>query len=230
MSSNPDNDPTGIPTRAIHEAYLDMQRALKRHRQAVDRGDERERDRAHGDVQEAVLTFYELLRPHIKKNDAVSNYWNGKLPPYESGTKPDPEEGKGVIQIQEGYEILPLDREQLQAVGDVDTRREWHELLNLNGNVRIQDVGLNDDGTAAVVNLQKFQLGLRNMDRWKTDIVSTQVELGEFLGNVTRTKKERQRVAFPKLRRASRELSDVAKEMGYLPQDDIPDNDDALPI
>lgn len=222
MSSGMDDEPTGIPTRAIHEAYLDMQRSLKRHRQAVDAGNEAERDRSHGDVQETVLTFYDLLRPHIKHNNAVSDYWDGKLPEYKGDEAPDPEEGKAVIQTQTGYETLQLNREQIRQLEDVDTLREWHELLNLNGNVRLRGAAVNESesGPVAFVNVEKYQLGLRNLDEWKTEIVTTQTTMGGFLGSTTKTKRERQRVAMPKLRRAAWELSDVAQELGALSEFD----------
>lgn len=233
MSGNQDDAHGGIPTRAIHEAYLDMQRALKRYRQAVDRGDDAERDRAHGDVQETVLTFYELLRPHIKHNDAVSDYWDGKLPSYKGDSPPDPEDGKGVIHTQSGYEPVELNQEQLESLQGVDTLRAWHDTLGLNGNVRLRgaDVNQKRDGTpVALLSVETYELGLRRLDSWGTEIVTTQTELGGFLGSETRETRQRKRVAMPKLQRAARELSDVAKEIGFLPASEIPDNDDALPI
>lgn len=234
MSSNQDDTHGGIPTRAIHEAYLDMQRALKRYRQATDRGDDAERDRAHGDVQETVLTFYELLRPHIKHNDAVSEYWDGKLPNYNGDSPPDPEDGKGVIHTQSGYEPMVLNQEQIEVLQDVETLRERHDALGLNGNLRLKgivEVNQKQDGTpVALLSVESYELGLRRLDSWGTEIVTTQTELGGFLGSETRETRQRQRVAMPKLQRAARELSDVAKEIGFLPTSEIPDNDDALPI
>lgn len=221
----------GIPTRAIHESYLDMQRSLKRYRKAKDKGSAAQFDDAHGDVQEAVLTFYEMLRPHIKNNDGVQGYWNGELPRYDGNQPPDPEEGKGVLQVQQHNQNISWDKVQFPEdveVEDLQTLKDWHEVLGLNGSVRLTQVHPNEDGV--FVSQQRYQLGMRELDSWETKYQTRQTTIGGFLGGTLEEKEERIRVDMPKLKRAARELSDVAKEMGYLPQDAIQDNDDALPI
>lgn len=229
MSTHRD-DSTGIPTRAIHEAYLDMQRSLKRYRTARDKGTEAQIDDAHGDVQETVLTFYELLRPHLKDKES---YWEGQLPPYNGDTPPDPDRATGVLQVQEhkqtiDWENVPIDPEI--SVEDLReaSLQEWHDHLNLNGSVRLTGVMPNQNGV--FVSSQRYQIGLRQLDSWMTKYRTKQAKLGGFLGSTKTEKKERVRVKIPKLKRAARELSDAAKEMGFLPEQDVQDNDDALPI
>lgn len=226
MSSNEDRH-GGIPTRAIHEAYLDMQRALKRYRQATDQGHGSEWQQAHGDVQETVLTFYELLRPHIKHNEAVSDYWDGEPPSYPGNGAPDPEEGEGVIQVQTRTETQPITRDMtdeasFEEMAEWDLR-DWHESLNLNGEVRLRSVHADttEEGQPYVfVQYDSYQLGLRTLDDWQTRFRTKQTELGGFVGGTTQTETERQRVAMPKLKRAARELSEVAERLGALSEFD----------
>lgn len=223
MSTNDDNT-SGIPTRAIHEAYLDMQRALKRYRRATDKGSKEAIQHAHGDVQETVLTLYELLRPHLKHNDAVDEYWDGEPPAYpHDETAPDPEDGKGVLAVQD--RTGTFDRADLNgALPEDPDLSDWHDAIGLNGTVRLTAIRGN------MVAYQSYELGLRKMDSWETEYRTTQTELGGFMGSVKTPDTTRQRVDMPKLRRAARELADVMKEIGYLPESDIPDNEDPLPI
>jgi len=76
-----DKRDTGIPTRAIHEAYLQLQDSHRELRRARDNAT-RDSDRAHAMFQDAVLTFYELIRPHLKRKSSLSRFWVGELPKY----------------------------------------------------------------------------------------------------------------------------------------------------
>lgn len=227
MSSNDDRQ-SGIPTRAIHEAYLDMHRALKGYRQATDTRSQADIKQAHGDVQETVLTLYEMLRPHIKQDDGVRDYWEGRPPSYKHDGQPDPEEGKGVLEVQRHKESLQIPADKAEEFGDAETFEDYHDLIGLNGTFRL--TGIHFEGDVAFVAYDAYQLGLREMDTWKTEYQKTTEEFGGFLGSTAEEKPEPKRVKITKLKRASRELGDVAKELGFLPQSDIPDNEDPIPI
>lgn len=215
MSSNDDRH-SGIPTRAIHEAYLDMQRALAQYRRAQDRGDDAAMAQHHGNLQSTVLTFYELLRPHIRSNDAVSEYWEGELPSYNGdGTPPDPEDGTAVLQVQTHRDSAKLNGAD---PGDMDTLEDWHDALELNGNARLAAVSVGDG--VVVAQVQYYELGLSKLDGWRTRQVQRRESIGGYLGGQTRETRERQRVAIGKLRRAARELSDVAEQLGALSEFD----------
>lgn len=216
----PDQDDrhSGIPTRAIHEAYLDMQRALKGYRQATDGGSQVDIESAHGDVQETVLTLYELLRPHIKHNDGVNDYWDGQPPSYTGDGEPDPEEGKGVLEVQRRKESLQIPPDKTGEFSEADSLADWHEFIGLNGTVRL--TGVHVEGNVALVAYDAYQLGLRELDNWQTEYKTTEDDLGGFLGGTTEKKTERDRVKISKLRRAARELSDVAEALGALSEFD----------
>jgi len=65
--------------------------------------------------------------------------------------------------------------------------------------------------TDTILTLQNYAL-----DEWKTEFRTTQTELGGFVGGLSTTETKRQRVDMPKLKRAARELADVAEKLGAL--------------
>lgn len=207
---------SGIPTRAIHESYLDMQRSLKAYREAKDQQHQPALEQAHGELQQAVLTFYELLRPHIRHESGVNDWWDGELPNYKgNGTPPDPDDGKGVLQVQEKNETIGLDGIDTNCV---ETLEDWHEQLGYNGNRRIVGVtGLGDD---AFIKFHEYQLGLRHLDNWETGYKRRVVRKEGFQADKTEEIVERQRIPIDRLRRAARELADVADKLGALSQFD----------
>ncbi len=80
-----DTQNTGLPTRAIHDAYLNLQQAHRQFRQARDH--DQDITGPQGVFQDAVLTFYELVRPHLKSESALSSYWRGTFQITPAGTR-----------------------------------------------------------------------------------------------------------------------------------------------
>lgn len=212
---------SGIPTRAIHESYLDMQRALQQYRQAKDRADSVQVGNAHGSLQETVLTFYEMLRPHIRSNHGVNDWWDGTLPSYpQDGSMPDPDDGKAILDIQRRTENLIANNVDLQSC---ENYKDYHETLDVADDIRITGIMTNqtqNNDTVVVIAYQAYQMGLRHLDSWETTYKTTQQTLGGFMGSKTKQKQERQRVAISKLKRAARELADVAEQLGALSEFD----------
>jgi len=214
-----DDTHPGIPTRAIHEQYVAMQGSLQQYRTARDQGQAVQR--AHGDLQRDVLTFYELLRPHLKAQDAVSDWWEGKLPNYKPSEPeyvPDPDDGRGILQIQTARRVVDLseaDFSQARADGPSEASlKDWHDALGLNGGVRVEGVaGLGD---SVLLTIQEYQLGLRQMDDWETKYQRKRQSQGGFMSDKTTETVERQRIPADRLIRAARELSDVTDHMNLL--------------
>jgi hypothetical protein len=205
---------SGIPTRAIHEAYLDMQRSLKAYREAKDQQHQAAIEQSHGQLQQAVLTFYEMLRPHLRNEAAVRDWWEGRLPSYNGdGKPPDPDEGKGILQVQQKREVKPLNGE-LDNPDNLSTLKEWHDALGLNGEVRL--VGIAGHGDNVLLSLEHYQKGLRHLDEWETKYVRKTERKDGFMADKTEETVERQRIPIDRLRRAARELADVADKLGAL--------------
>lgn len=221
---------TGIPTRAIHEAYLEVQSALKEYRTAKDRGSKDEQDIAHGRVQESVVTFYEMLRPHIKDNSTADGYWDGEPPKYNrNGEPPDPEDGIAVLQVQRRTDHADIDQLDDADVESLETFEEWHEALGMNGDARLVGVvGDYDDGL--VIQYDTYQLGLRHLDSWETKYQPKSEDLGGFMSGKVTTSQRRARIDMQRLKRAARELAQAAGKLGFLSSKKIPTEDDPAPI
>lgn len=203
---------SGIPTRAIHEAYLDMQRSLKAYREAKDQQDQRGIQQSHGELQQAVLTFYELLRPHLKHESGLSDWWDGALPDYNhDGTPPDPDDGKGILQAQEKSRMVQLNGHNPD---ELETLEEWHEELDLPDEIRI--VGTFWQDGMAMLKVHEYQKGLRHIDNWETKYHRVVERKDGFMGDKRETRVERQRIPIDRLKRAARELSNVAEKLGAL--------------
>jgi hypothetical protein len=161
---SPEDSHSGIPTRAIHEAYLNMQMSLKEYRQAKDGIGAKSQDKAHGELQQDVLTFFELLKPHIRKEPSLQVWWEGELPNYNGdGSPPDPEDGKGIIHYQ--VKSDPVELDELETT-QIEGLQDWHEGLNLNGNRRI--IGVAGMGDTALIRYHQYQKGLKHLDSWET--------------------------------------------------------------
>jgi len=221
-----DDTHSGIPTRAIHEAYLDMHRALKAHREARDQGNERARHQAHGQLQSNVVTLFDQLLPHLQDESALDGYWNGELPKYPgNGHPPDPIDGKGILQVQQKTQNLNLNGD-MEAVQNIQSLRDWDEYVKdrddltwLNGNMRVVNPVVLDGG--AMVQYHHYEMGLKNIKDWQTDVVSKVVDKGGFMGGDRKTEFVRQRVDFNRLENAVRELSKAANKLGALSDFDV---------
>lgn len=224
MAYDEDKD-SGIPTRAIHEAYLDMQRALKQYRQARDRSSQAAEEQAHGELQDAVLTLYEMLRPHLRSNKSVEKYWEGRPPSYPAGQAPDPDDGTAVLSWQvhpQSYQLNGADPTKLSNL------QQWHDALDLAESVRIQ--ALQPNGSQVFVQYQTYEMGLRHLDSWQTQFQTISKDVGGFFSGRSTPQTVRQRVPIDKLRRAAWALADTANSLGFLSETDVPVNTDPAPI
>lgn len=211
-----DEEHSGIPTRAIHESYIEMQSALQKYRTAKDAQRQGPMSNSHGELQSDVLTLYELIRPHLKKEPALGDWWNGRLPNYPGEYKPpDPDNGRGILHVQQTRRQVDLNNVNPDAL---ESFKEWHEALGLNGSVRI--AGIAGIGDKVLVTVQEYQKGLRHLDSWETKYKRNREKKGGFLSDKTTEKVERQRIPIDRLKRAARELSDVINELGLLSQVD----------
>lgn len=206
-----DEEHSGIPTRAIHESYIEMQSALQKYRTAKDAQRQGPMTNAHGELQSGVLTFYELLRPHLKHESGVSDYWDGKLPSYRGNEPPDPDRGRGILQVQQATRAVGLDGVNTDRI---ETLRDWHDALELNGDIRL--AGVSGMGDKAFLTIHQYQKGLRHLDDWETKYTRTRTKKAGFMSDKTTETVERQRIPIDRLKRAARELSDVADKLGAL--------------
>lgn len=240
MSQQDDRD-TGIPTRAIHEAYLNLQQAHRSHRQAHD-DPTRGEDRAHAEFQDAVLTFYELIRPHLKRKGAMSSFWQGDLPKYPDRWWRSEQEARQYCE-RHGTAIWGFQRHMHtqatspNADGDAaavadgggeisGTPSEWHARLNMSDNQRIVGVD-RDDSVLYWVELRAVA-GLRHLDSWDTKQAKSREQGAGFMAGETPTSVELEYVDIWKLTKAKRLLAEAADKMNLLSRVDIDHEDGAI--
>ena len=233
-----DTRDTGIPTRAIHESYLNLQQAHRQYRNARSSPTTPERP-AHGDFQDAVLTFYELLRPHLKRKSALQSYWVGEIPDYPGQAFENyaqarryyTQRGTAVWAVQRHPQVTPLTGDAATATvtdGGPPAPGEWHERLDRGDRTRI--VAAEPDREQNVLNWVefRFEAGLRQLDGWDTRRVEHEDRREDgFLVGESQTRTELRHVDIGKLQRAKRLLAEAADKMSLLAHVDI-DHEDGV--
>ena len=219
----PDEDNTnGIPTRAIHESYINLQQAHHEYRRARDRGEDTRALR--GEFQSQILAFYELVRPHLKHETALADYWSGHLPDYTGWDFDSDREaadyvrdkGTGVYQVQQHTNLVSVEQ-QVLTDGGVDGFDGWHELLGLSwDSERLIALQPTDGNQYFIKVLRAAVLPLRNLDRWRAREVTTREQGGGFMASETRERTHREFESGVKLIAAKRLLVEAADKLGAL--------------
>lgn len=224
--STPEERDSGIPTRAIHESYLDMQAALKHYRQSTTGAETDGNVQAQLRLQDAIKTLYTMLRPHLRESKAVSDYWEGRPPSYTGhGDPPDPDDGTAILAWQVQPRTLQLNG---QDPTEIETLRGWHDALEMPDNVRL--TGVQAGSGQAMIRMQVYEMGLQKIDDWRTTVETKQTDLGGFMTGKQTTNRSVQPVPYQKLIRAVWALSEAADKLGFLSHTDTPTIEDPAPI
>ena len=220
--STQETDQSGIPTRAIHEAYLNLQQTHHEYRRARDRGEDTHLHR--GEFQDAILTFFELVRPHLIHETSLSDYWHGDIPDY-TGWDFDSdrealsyirEKGTGVYQVQQHTDLFEVNQ-QVLTDGGVQGFDTWHELLGLSDRERL--IAIEPASTERKYYgkvLRIALLGLRDLDHWKATITRERKQGDGFMASETTVTTRRQFEPEQKLVTAKRLLVEAADKLGAL--------------
>jgi len=229
-----DSSRSGLATRAIQESYLSMEQAHRQFRVARDEGDDTDEPQAM--YQDAVLTFYELLRPYLKGESQLSGYWNGEIPGYPSRFHQSVDEAMqyyqdhsiGVYQMQNHVSQAPMNQ-QVLTDGGSDTPQapvQWHQLLGRPSTSRI--VSVQPEGDLWFFRELRFAvLGLRELDYWKAEVVTERGQGDGFMAGETNISKRLEYESPQKITTAKRMLTEAANKLGALPDYHIEDTRDA---
>lgn len=216
---------TGIPTRAIHESYLDLQQAHRQFRRAAEHGDV-DNTAAHATFQDATLSFYELLRPHLRHEPALEDYWTGSLPDYTGWDFEDDAEAlsyirdhaTGLYQLQCHTDIVAMNG-QARADGGLSTFRDWHNALGLTEQTeRLIAVEPTDGGQFVVKLARAALLPLRTLDGWSVRVRAERQRGDGFMAGETAIETTREYEAPQKIVAAKRLLVEAADELSLLSQ------------
>ena len=228
---------TGIPTRAIHESYLTLQQSHRKYRQAKSMG--RDTQREHAEFQDAVLTFYELIRPHLKRKSSMEKFWAGKLPDYPERAYQSVERARQYY-IDGGIAVWELqEHTQVAATANVNSGgsatavadgsgdlADWHEQLNLGANQRLVSIGRHEE--QLVYKELRAVRGLRQVDGWDTREKTRRESAGGFMAGETSEHVDLKHVPVRKLTKAKRLLAEAADKMSLLSQIQIDHEDGAI--
>lgn len=234
--SNQDTRDTGIPTRAIHEAYLNMQQAHRRYRQARDNAT-RDETAEHATFQDAVLTFYELIRPHLRRKSGMRKFWEGELPDYPPRPWDSVEQAKQHC-LQYGTAVWGVQKHvqttqtspnagDTEAVADGGgSLADWHDQLNLTDRQRVVAI----DRKNALLTWVELRAvaGLKQLDSWDTREIRRREQQDGFMAGETTMAVDLQYVPVWKLTQAKRLLAEAADKMNLLSRIDIDHEDGAI--
>ena len=220
---------TGIPTKAIHESYLALQQAHRDWRRARDfNSDERQQRIA---FQDQVLTFYELLRPHLRHESGLRGYWRGEVPDYpdeplesvEAAVRYYQTEGTAVWQLQRQPGDAPIpggDQQTLTDGGLPDSLAGWDDVLGLPDDARLLAIKPEPDLGTAIYLAAMPVAGLKQLDNWGTrEVVQTEEQSG-FLGGQTVEREVREPMPAGWVEEAKRLLVEAADQMALLSEVD----------
>lgn len=235
-----DTRDTGMPTRAIHESYLSMQQAHQQYRSHRDNPKKSERP-AHANYQQAVLTFYELIRSHLKRQSGMSTYWHGELPDYPTHPWSSVDHARQYIQsqgtaiwgLQKHVETVPAQQQAAgasggEAIADGGGRSlaEWHDELGLGDRQRV--VAVRPEEEVLLWIELRAVAGLQQLDTWDTEKNTERNRGSGFMASETATNTELEYVPVAKLTAAKRLLGEAADKMNLLSRVDIDHEDGAI--
>jgi len=253
--SNDDGNSGGLTARTVERVHLSLQESLSEFRLARDNpGSQAAPDYPGVELQESILRFWELLRPHVRNHGPLEEYWEGAVATYPTKRLHTVAELKayyfdksvGVWQIQVHTDQITPQPLKQQANGSQPaiadggelTAAEWGEALNLNKNERVLAADTLD-GVHWVKTARMAVLGLRELDHWQIKrrevredssggFMSGSVKGAGFQGENTGSIKT-EPVSEPpqKLLTAARMLVEVAEELGAISTYSIADDREA---
>lgn len=203
--SSPDDGPSStIPTRTIHDAYRQALQARRDYQQSTGGPFEQQ---AHEALQDAVASYFEVLRPLLSSSNATDQLWNDeKLWPTEPVYQ-------AVAICPECGSYLPAD--ELEAsqldVGDYcpSCSRDNPDRA---GRPRLEPEQIpktNEDGEV----VYQYVEGLESVDGIFDQRTERTVEYSDALGNHTETIVETQLVAPEHLKTIARKLDEALKAL-----------------
>ncbi|MFW5905406.1 MAG: hypothetical protein ACOCUO_01000 [archaeon] len=208
MANSSDGGPAStIPTRAIHDAYLEALQARLDYQQSIGGPFEQQ---AHEALQDAVAGYFEVLRPHLTSSNATDALWNEeKLWPTE------PVYQTVAICIECGKYISADDLGESQLnIGDYCPSCS-RDNPNRAGRPRLEADQIpktNEEGDV----VYRYVRGLKSIDGIFDRSVERSVEYSDALGTHQKTIEETQLVPPTHLKTIAWKLDEALKELNLL--------------
>ncbi|MFW5956784.1 MAG: hypothetical protein ACOCQY_05215 [Halorhabdus sp.] len=237
-----DTNASRLSARVVEEGYIRLQETMRTYRIARDQGNaaaglDRDEDPVIV-LQNEVQTFFSLVRPYIKDEPQLAEYWWGALATYPK-TRHETvaeaveyyrEHSVGVWQTQKHTVQVPAHQPNLAAEGGQQALADggdnpasleaWHNALGLPKTVRVLtvDQAFDDeefDGWYYVEG--RFAvLGLREIANWKIRTRTERVQGDGFMGGETAVRERREPEPAKKVEAAANMLFEVADELSAI--------------
>jgi len=205
------SEQSGIPVQAIHEAHLNTLQARK----LVAGSDDPTGEGAHRELQQAVATYFETLRPHLTQSEEGRKYYHGKVPESETGDGVAIL-GRTMYQEQYPYESFKKPPERMNP-------QERHEYLLKQVPTKENElaVDITKLGDEVTVVYQQFTLGLKHLEGLYSNRETVTIERDEWLPESDPVQQQQlELMDLDMLMAASRALDEAAHSLGFLPKDD----------
>ena len=241
MTDGGDGPTHRVSARVIEEGYIQLHESMRTYRQARDRGNAVAGLASDTDpvlvLQDSVQTFFELVRPYLKDEPRLAEYWRGALAQYPDETFHSAtealeyyvEHSVGVWQTQQHTGAIPTARLQKNGSGNTAEAladggatglQQWHDALTLPPTVRLLHVEPafdDEDFDGWYYREGRFAvLGLREVDRWQVRRTTERVNGEGFMGGNTATDETVEGEPAAKVETAARMLVEVADELGAI--------------
>lgn len=232
-----------ISARLVEQGYVNLQDTMQTYRRARNQGPE-QADISPGTdpvivLQDAVETFFHVVRPYIDGEPRLAEYWHGALAKHPDTKHSSPEEAiayykensVGIWQTQEHTRAVPAqqpnaaaaggDQSTLADGGQADSPAAWHDAMNLPNTSRVLYVesafGGEDSFEGWYFKEGRFAvLGLHEIKDWEvTSETQRQTGNGFMSGEVAEIE-TRQAEPAPKVETAAMMLIDVADELNAI--------------
>lgn len=231
-----------ISARLVEEGYVRLQEQMQKYRQAQNQGNRAAGIKPDTDpvimLQDAVETFFHVVRPYVEHEPRLSEYWRGAIADYpgEAFQSPDraaayfSQQSIGVWQVQQhtrAVEQTPDPQQQqispgnaLADGGELPSADKLHKILNLPQTVRVlyAEEAFDDEEFNGVYYIEgRFSVvGLQNVKDWEVTTKQTRMQGDGFMAGQTSTREVRSPEARQKVETAAEMLVDVAEELNMI--------------
>jgi len=233
-----------VSSRLVEEGYVNLQDTMQKYRRARNQGKAAAGMNANTDpvvvLQDAVETFYHVIRPYMENEPRLAEYWHGALAKHPENQHASPghaleyyrENSVGIWQTQEHTRAISAQGAAVSASGggaqatladggEAQTSPgAWHDALGLSNSTRVLFVepALDDDDFQGWYYKEgRFAvLGLRELKDWQVTTKKQRQSGAGFMAGEVSESEVRDPEPASKVETAAMMLIDVADELNAI--------------
>ena len=228
-----------LSARVVEEGYVTLQERMHTYRRARNQGNSAAGLAPDTNpvivLQDAVESFFSLIRPYVEGGPRLREYWRGALAqhPDEQHASPERalayyrEHSTGVWQTQKHTKAISAQQlnqatggQAAVADGGAEDPGTWHSLLGLPETTRVlyTEPAFEDEAFTGYYAVQgRFAVvGLGDIKHWQVRTKTERGRGGGFMSGETATREVREPEPAAKVETAAEMLVDVADELGAI--------------